>query len=122
MQAALYLGQGLDALDAGKWQDAKMFFYKALEEDPEFDLARYYYERCPAATVVTIGSLSAMTVDQLAQNVEEAVDEVAGEQISQSFDDDIGAAATARAVNRGCRCVMFGASVRRRLSQHPSTK
>jgi len=96
LQAAIYLGQGLDALDAGEWRDAKVLFNKALEEDPAFDLARYYYERCPAATVATISSLGAMTVDQLAQNVEEAVDETIGEQVSQSIDNDIGAAAGTR--------------------------
>ena len=97
LQAAIYLGQGLDALDAGKWRDAKILFNKALEEDPEFDLARYYYERCPAATVATISSLGAMTVDQLAHNVEEAVDETIGQQISESIDNDIGAAAATSA-------------------------
>ncbi|MCP4629995.1 MAG: tetratricopeptide repeat protein [bacterium] len=94
LQAALYLGQGLDALDAGKWGDAKIHFSKALEEDPEFDLARYYRERCPAATVATISSLGVMTVDQLAHNIEGAVDETIDEQNSESFDNDIGAPAT----------------------------
>ncbi len=82
LQAAIYLGQGLDALDAGKWRDAKIFFNKAIDVDPEFELARYYYEHCPAATVATISSLGAMTVDQLANNIEEAVDEAAADQIA----------------------------------------
>ena len=86
------MGQGLDALDDGKWRDAKILFSKALEEDPEFDLARYYYEHCPAATVATISSLSAMSAEQLAQNVEESMDEAIGEQISESINNDIGAA------------------------------
>lgn len=94
LQATLYLGQGLDALDAGKWKAAKIFFKKALEEDPEFELARYYYEHCPAATVATITALTAMSVEQLAQNVEETVDEAVAEQTSESLNNDIGAAET----------------------------
>jgi hypothetical protein len=101
LQAALYLGQGLDALDVGEWREAKGFFKQALDSDPQFELARYYYEHCPAATVVTISTLTAMTVDQLAQNLEEAVDETIGEQISQSVDNDIGAASGATLGNRG---------------------
>ena len=95
LQAAIYLGQGLDALDAGKWREAKIFFKKAIEEDPEFELARYYYEHCPAATVATISSLSAMSVQQLAQNIEETVDEATVEQNAVFIDNDIGAGSTA---------------------------
>ena len=91
LQATIYLGQGLDALDAGKWKEAKIFFKRALDEDPEFKLAKYYYERCPAATVATISALSAMTVEHLAQNIEEAVDEVAADQTAVAINNDIGA-------------------------------
>ena len=97
LQAAIYLGQGLDALDAGKWKEAKIFFKQALDEDPEFKLAKYYYEHCPAATVATISALGAMTVDQLAQNIEEALDEVAADQIAVSNNNDIGAGSSGRA-------------------------
>jgi tetratricopeptide (TPR) repeat protein len=90
LQAVLYLGQGLDALDAGKWGDAKVFFKKALDEDPGFKIARYYYEHCPAATVASLSALSAMTVDQLASSIEASVDEAAAGQLSISIDNDIG--------------------------------
>jgi len=79
LQAVIYLGQGLDALDAGQWKDAKIFFKKATEEDPGFELARYYLDHCPGATVATITSLSAMTVGQLANTVEDAVGEASAE-------------------------------------------
>ncbi len=98
LQAVIYFGQGLDALDAGKWKDARLFFKIATEEDPDFKLARYYLERCPAATVATISSLGAMTVGQLATNVEEAVDEATVEQMAVSDDNDIGAPSEAGAV------------------------
>jgi hypothetical protein len=91
LQAVMYLGQGLDALDAGKWKDARLFFKIAAEEDPDFKLARYYLERCPAATVASLSTLSAMTVDQLATNVEEAVDVALASQAAMSSNDTIGA-------------------------------
>jgi len=90
LQAAIYLGQGLDALDAGKWKEAKIFFKQALDEDPAFKLAQYYYERCPAATVATISALGAMTVEQLAGNIEEAVDEAIAEQDAIFTENNIG--------------------------------
>jgi tetratricopeptide (TPR) repeat protein len=75
LQAVIYFGQGLDALDAGRWQDAQALFIKSNQEDPEFLLARHYSDRCPAPTVVSISALTAMTVNQLADNVETVVNE-----------------------------------------------
>ena len=75
LQAVIYLGQGLDALDAGHWQNARMFFKKAKEEDPEFKLAEYYLDHCPAATVASLNTIAAMTVGQLSHSVEAAVAE-----------------------------------------------
>jgi len=80
LQAVLYFGEGLDALDAGQWKDARIFFKKATEEDPDFKLAKYYLERCPAATVASLTTLGAMTVGQLADNVEASVDEAIADQ------------------------------------------
>ena len=80
LQAVIYLGQGLDALDAGRWQDAKILFKKAIEEDPEFKLAMYYSDHCPAATVASISTLTAMTVGQLADNVEADVGKASAAQ------------------------------------------
>ncbi|MDJ0819175.1 MAG: tetratricopeptide repeat protein [Desulfobacterales bacterium] len=90
LQAVLFLGQGLDALDDGQWKDARVFFRKALDEDPGFKIARYYLEHCPAATTATIGAISAMTVGQLAADVESAVSTAAGDQAAISVDNDIG--------------------------------
>ena len=84
LQAVIYFGQGLDALDAGLWKDAKTFFKKATEEDPEFALAKYYSDHCPGATVASLSTLTAMTVNQLASTVEEAVDEASAAQADVS--------------------------------------
>ena len=91
LQAVLYFGQGLDALDAGQWKDARIFFKQATEEDPDFNLARYYLERCPASTVASLSALGAMTVGQLASNVDDAMDEASASQGEISTDNDIGA-------------------------------
>jgi len=80
LQAVLYFGQGLDALDAGHWKDARVFFKNATDEDPDFKLAQYYLERCPAATVASLTALGGMTVGQMADSVEAAVDEASGDQ------------------------------------------
>ncbi len=90
LQAVLFLGQGLDALDAGKWKDARGFFKMALDEDPGFKIARYYYEHCPAATTASIATIGAMTVGQLATGVETAVNQAAGDQSALASDNDIG--------------------------------
>ena len=96
LQAVIYFGQGLDALDAGKWKDARLFFKIATEEDPDFKLARYYLERCPAATVASLSTLGAMTVDQLATNVEEAVDEALASQEAVIADQATGPGRTGK--------------------------
>lgn len=80
LQAVIYFGQGLDALDAGRWQDAQALFIKSNHEDPEFKLARYYSNHCPAPTVASISTLSAMTVEQLADNVDTIVNEASEAQ------------------------------------------
>ncbi len=80
LQAVLYFGQGLDALDAGQWKDARVSFKRATEEDPDFKLAQYYLERCPAATVASLTTLGGMTVGQMADNVEAAVDQASSAQ------------------------------------------
>lgn len=90
LQAVIYFGQGLDALDAGHWKDAKVFFRKAYDEDREFGLAEYYLSHCPGATVASINSFSAMTVGQLAGTVESAVDEASADQQAQDTDQSIG--------------------------------
>jgi tetratricopeptide (TPR) repeat protein len=75
LQAVLYFGQGLDELDVGNWQDAKAFFKKAVDEDPEFELAKFYFIHCPTPVVASSNALAGLTVDQLASNVENAVNQ-----------------------------------------------
>ena len=74
LQAVIYFGQGLDALDAGKWKDAGNFFMMATKEDPDFKLSIYYLQRCPDSTASGISSLAEMKVGQLAKTIEMAVD------------------------------------------------
>ena len=88
LQAVIYFGQGLDALDAGRWQDAQALFIKSNQEDPEFLLARRYSDNCPDPTVVSISTLTAMTVDQLAGNVETAVNEASDAEADVNADVD----------------------------------
>jgi len=90
LQAVIYFGQGLDALDAGQWKDARGFFKQATDQDPDFKLARYYLEHCPGATVATISSLGGMTVDQLAGSVEISIDEAAADQSAIITGQDLG--------------------------------
>jgi TolB-like protein len=40
LQAFQLYSQGLDLLDQGKYREASRFFFMAVEEDPEFELAR----------------------------------------------------------------------------------
>jgi thioredoxin-like negative regulator of GroEL len=90
LQAVIYFGQGLDALDAGQWKDARIFFKNATDEDPDFKLARYYLEHCPAATVASLSALGAMTVGQLGSNVEAAVNEASAAQAAVATDEGVG--------------------------------
>ena len=91
LQAVIYLGQGLDALDAGHWQNARMFFKRAKEEDPGFKLAEYYLDHCPAATVASINAIAAMTVGQLSHNVEAAVAEASDARADEGQKQESGA-------------------------------
>jgi len=59
--AVVYFGKALDALDAGKWKDAKDFFSLALKEDPAFGLARQGAESCPGGGAPGIGAVSGMS-------------------------------------------------------------
>ncbi len=72
-KAVIYFGQALEALDEGKWKEAKNFFQKALREDPNFMLARLGNDACPAATAPSIGDLGLMSNSQLSAVMEEAV-------------------------------------------------
>ncbi|MBW2019833.1 MAG: tetratricopeptide repeat protein [Deltaproteobacteria bacterium] len=59
-KAFIYFGKALDALDAGKWQEAKNLFDMALKEDPKFALAGEGSDSCPGADSPDISGLSRM--------------------------------------------------------------
>ena len=65
--AALHYGMALDAVDAGKWEEAKNLFSMALAADPQFELAKRGLEGCPGGGSPSTGQLAAMTSSQMAQ-------------------------------------------------------
>jgi tetratricopeptide (TPR) repeat protein len=69
LQAVVYFGKGLEALDVGEWKEAKSYFQQAVEEDPEFKLAILYRDGCPNATAPGIGALGEMSDTGLADMV-----------------------------------------------------
>jgi tetratricopeptide (TPR) repeat protein len=72
-KAFIYYGQALDALDEGRWQDAKDLFDKAVKEDPRFALAAEGSSSCPGANSPGIDSLKSMTIPEIATMVETAI-------------------------------------------------
>jgi len=73
-QAFIYYGEGLDAIDEGRWQDAKDLFKKALKLDPQFDLASEGADSTPSSSSPTIAKLSTMSLPQITELVETSVD------------------------------------------------
>ena len=63
--AMIYYGNALDALDAGKWKEAKDFFTMALKEDPLFILAQKGADSCPGASSPSVSAVSGMSGAQL---------------------------------------------------------
>jgi tetratricopeptide (TPR) repeat protein len=80
LNAVVYFGQALEALDGGNWQEAKDFFKKALVEDPEFWLARVGIETCPVPSTPGIGALSSMSDSELSAAVNGPVERAMAEQ------------------------------------------
>lgn len=72
-KAVSYYGLALDALDAGKWKEAKDLFGRALMEDPMFDLAAEGNASCPSAASPSVSQLQQMSVSQLSSSVEQSV-------------------------------------------------
>lgn len=76
LSAVTYFGQGLEAMDIGKWDEARQFFSKAVVEDPDFELAKRYRDSCPSSTTASLAALAAMSHGQLtglvANNMTEA--------------------------------------------------
>ncbi len=71
--AFINYGKGLDALDAGRWQDARNFFAKAVELDPKFDMAREAQDSSPSPSAPSIGQITSMAPASLAATVSAAV-------------------------------------------------
>lgn len=79
-QAFIYYGQALDALDAGKWQDAKNLFDMALKEDPQFYLAKEGRDSCPGKNTPSLAEISLMTAEDLANVAELSIDTAESQQ------------------------------------------
>lgn len=79
-KAVTFYGQALEALDAGKWENAKELFTLALKEDPNFLAARAGAAGCPDASAPSKGALQSMTTKAITQTVEAAVDAATAEQ------------------------------------------
>jgi tetratricopeptide (TPR) repeat protein len=80
LKAVIYFGMGLEALDQGNWKEAKNFFIKAREEDPEFLLAGAAASACPDASAPSISALSAMSAANLAGVMDGVVEAAAASQ------------------------------------------
>ena len=85
LQAVVYFGQGLEAMDVGEWKEAKSYFQQAVDEDPRFRLAILYREKCPNAAAPDIGALSEMSDTDLADMIEADVPAPSGEQTEISY-------------------------------------
>lgn len=96
-KAFIYYGQALDAIDAGRWEDAKNLFDKALAEDPAFSLAREGGDSSPGSSSPGIGALATMTTTQISSQISTAVTQSEASQ-TQS---DASAAASANDAGRG---------------------
>jgi tetratricopeptide (TPR) repeat protein len=80
LKAVIYFGMGLEALDEGKWEEAKNLFDKAREEDPEFLLAGDAAHACPDAAAPSISALSAVSTPGLASAMDGAVEAAAANE------------------------------------------
>ena len=79
-KAFIYFGEALDALDAGDWKKAKDLFAKAVEADPQFDMARDGRDACPEIWLPNISDLGDMAGTQISEKAESSVSNAAIEQ------------------------------------------
>jgi len=93
--AVVYFGKALDALDSGKWKDAKDFFNMALKEDPVFGLAKQGADSCPGGDAPGVGAVSGMSAASLSDRSE------AGMGAAQSSQAEADAAAASDAQGGG---------------------
>jgi tetratricopeptide (TPR) repeat protein len=96
--AVVYFGKALDALDAGKWKDAKDFFSMALKEDPAFGLARQGADSCPGGGAPGTGAVSGMSAANFSAMSEASV----GAASASQSEADAAAASAAQGGGGGC--------------------
>jgi hypothetical protein len=72
LQAVVYFGEGLDALDSGNWSRAANSFDKAILEDPDFKLARLYRDASPPSYAPSIKQLAEESNQTFAELIEAA--------------------------------------------------
>jgi tetratricopeptide (TPR) repeat protein len=82
LKAATFYGQGLDARDRGQWKEAKVFFGKALKEDPDFFLAFWQSDNSPDESAPSLGQLEQMTASEIADSAENAFQAARSQQRS----------------------------------------
>jgi tetratricopeptide (TPR) repeat protein len=73
LSAFMYYGKALMARDAGKWQEAKDLFAKAVKEDPFFLLAKEGGDNNPTPASPSVSTLSTMTVSQIVSTISTSV-------------------------------------------------
>ncbi len=95
--ALIYYGNALDALDTGKWKEAKDFFAMALKEDPAFGLAKQGADSCPGGDAPGIGAVSGMSAANFS-----AMSEASVGSASASQGDADASAASAGQGGGGC--------------------
>jgi len=79
-QAFIYYGEAVDALDEGRWQNAKDLFAKALEIDPKFDLAQEGFDSTPSPSAPTPDQLASMETSQLSEYIETSINQTVDAQ------------------------------------------
>jgi len=85
LAAVTYFGEGLGAMDTGKWDEARQFFSKAVAEDPGFELAKRYRDSCPSSATSALAVLGAMSNSQLSGLVAENMAEAFGANVSTAI-------------------------------------
>ncbi len=86
-KAFTYYGQALEALDAGRYESARNLFFQALEEDPEFELARRGLDATPGNDAPAPAALAAMPMTQLIAHFEAAIGQAEAAQAAADAAD-----------------------------------
>ena len=91
-EAFICYGQALNAIDEGRWEDARNLFQKALSLDPAFDLASEGADTTPAADTPSLESIAVEAPQALNTHMEQQIDavEAASEAQGEADSDDGG--------------------------------